>query len=106
MTRAAIAVSLLLAALLAGCSDNLANSRMFYVGPNFNRDEDKSCDELRGLITGMNAQIKAIEGRIAKAEQDPGGGFVAVLAHRPALAPAQAQRFAYREAAQKQGCQL
>jgi hypothetical protein len=101
-----IAVLLAAAAPLGGCGDNVVNSRVFYVGPNFNRDEDKSCEELAKLIKAKDEQIRKIEGLIAKAEQDAGGSVVATMVHKPALAPLQAERYAYREAAQQKRCPL
>jgi hypothetical protein len=106
MHRAIRTAALLLAVALAGCGDNLVNSRMFYVSPNFNRPEDKSCEDLEKLIKAKDAEVKTIEARIAKAERDTGGGVVATIAHRPSLAPAQAERYALREIAQKKGCGL
>lgn len=97
---------LVLAAALGGCGDNLVNSRVFYVGPNFNRNEDKSCEELAKLIKGKDAEIKKIEGHIAKAEQGSGGTFVSTMVHRPNLAPLLAERYAYREAAGNKRCPM
>jgi hypothetical protein len=104
MLRHRLTACLALAAVLGGCGDNLVNSRVFYVGPNFNRDEDKSCEELAKLIKGKDAEIAAIEKRIAKAEQGGGGSFVSAMVHKPNLAPLQAERYAYREAADQKRC--
>ena len=105
MLRRPLAI-LALTAMLGGCGDNLVNSRVFYVGPNFNRDEDKSCEELAKLIKGKDAEIAVIEARIAKAERGGGGTFVSTMVHKPTLAPIQAERYAYREAAQQKRCPL
>jgi hypothetical protein len=106
MTCRPLAVCLVLTALLGGCGDNLVNSRVFYVGPNFNRDEDKSCEELAKLIKAKDAEIAVIEKRIAKAEMGGGGSFVSAMVHKPNLAPIRAERYAYREAAQEKRCPM
>jgi hypothetical protein len=106
MSRRPLAPVLLLAAALGGCGDNVVNSRMYYVGPNYNRDEDKSCEELVKLIKAKDAQIKAIEARIATAEKDAGGSVVATMVHRPNLAPVQAERYRYREIAEEKRCAM
>lgn len=105
MPRAPL-VLLLLAAGLAGCGDNLVNSRLFYVGPTYNKPEDMSCEELQARILGKDSEIRAIEAQIAKAKQDPGGGLISLMAHEPRLAPARAERYALREAAAKNDCRF
>lgn len=101
-----LALLVVLAVPLAGCGDTMMNSRMFYVGPNFNRDEDKSCEELAKLIKARDAEIAKIEGHIARAERGAGGSFVSTVVHRPNLAPLQAERYAYRETAQQKRCPI
>lgn len=107
MLRRSLAFALLLATALGGCAgDNVVNSRLYYVGPTYNRDEDKSCEELVRLIKAKDAEIRVIEARIAKSERDAGGGIVSTMVHRPTLGPVQAERYAYREAAENKRCPM
>ena len=99
MLAAACVVSAL---SLGGCAaDSHYGARVISVP---DKNDWRTCEQLAGLLSSNNQQIKDIEKLMQKAERDAGGGFVNATVHRPNLVKLQAERQMVSESIAKNNC--
>jgi hypothetical protein len=102
ISNIAVFPGLLFTLLLAGCSaDSAMGARVFAVQGKF---EWQSCEQLLAQRNSYTKRIEDLEGTMAKASRDAGGGFVNATVHQPTLTGFKAERELIAESMAKKGC--